>query len=153
VGTVVAYRGDTLLLRRAIWYGAETTAVALGDADRLEVSVGKRRRVLKGALLGLTGGGAAGAVLGAATHSDAPSRCYHEGRQVPCIFNLNFGRGFSAMVGGVFGGAVGLVTGLAVGARQVDRWEAVPLARRASRLRLVPPTERSGIGVAVAVGF
>src|SRR5688572_19907400 len=55
VGTVLAYRGDTLLLRRPTWNGAETTSVGLGAVRRLEVSVGKRRRLLKGAALGLTG--------------------------------------------------------------------------------------------------
>ena len=153
VGTVLAYRGDTLLLQRPTWSGAETTSVRLADVRRLEVSVGKRRRMFNGALLGLSAGGAAGALLGAVSYSDKPSRCYREGAEVPCFVNLDFGRGFSAMAGGVVGGAAGLVTGLLVGARRVDRWEEVELARRTSGLRIIPPTGRSGIGLAVAGAF
>ena len=153
VGTVLAYRGDTLLLQRATWNGAETTSVRLGEVRRLEVSVGKRRRMFNGALLGLSAGGAAGALLGAASYSNAPSRCYRDGTEVPCVISLDFGRSFSAMAGGVVGAAAGLVTGLLVGARRVDRWEALELARRSSRLHVIPPVDRSGIGLAVAAAF
>lgn len=153
VGTVLAYRADTLLLGRPNRSAAETTAVPLAAVRRLEVSVGKRRRLLKGALVGLTGGAAAGALLGAVTYSDAPSRCYRGGEEVPCFISLDFGRGFSAMAGGVLVGAAGLVIGLAVGARRVDRWEAVELARRTSRLWIRPPADGSGIGVAFTTTF
>lgn len=82
---------------------------------RREVSVGTRRRVLSGALLGLTGGAAAGALAG------APSRCYKDGGEVPCIVSLDFGRGFSVMAGGVLGGVAGLVTGLLVASKLNER--------------------------------
>jgi hypothetical protein len=153
VGTVLAYRGDTLLVRRLTGGAEDTTRVRLGDVQRLEVSVGKRRRRRAGALLGLAGGGAAGAVVGAVTYADQPSRCTQNGSAVPCVVDLDFGRGFSAAAGGVLGAAAGLVIGLAVGARQVDRWAAVDVARRSSRLRVVPHGGRFGSGLAVVAGF
>ena len=117
-GRVLARRADTLVVRRDLdsWGdSSDTLRVLLGDVSALAVSVRRHRRVGKGALIGLMVGAAAGAVVGAATYKPT---------------YIDPGRGGTALIVGVLGGAGGAAVGALVGAVKVDKWEAVALRRQ-----------------------
>ena len=88
-GTLLGRRGDSLLVLGT--RAPDTLRVALGTVRRLDVSLGPRRRVLRGALTGYAAGVALGGLLGYAAL---------DARQ-PASSNLKgFGFGVGAMLGG-----------------------------------------------------
>jgi hypothetical protein len=136
VGSVLAIRGDTLLLEhqtstlqpghgRRAW-STDTTAVPVATVTRLEVSAGRRTNIDKGVRKGLLIGGAVGLALGVAMAAD------DEGNDFVCD-------GAGCVASGVAGGAVwGLLIGLAIGAfSSRDDWRPV-LAQPSAPVALIP---------------
>lgn len=113
-GTLIGRRGDSLLVLGAP--APDTLRVGLGTVRRLEVSLGPRRRVLRGALTGYAAGVVLGGLLGTLA-IDAGQ---------PAGSNLG---GFGLGVGAMIGGGAGLITGILVGRRPVERWQTVSLPR------------------------
>ena len=115
-GTLLGRPGDTLLVVLPV-RGApapDTLRVALGAVRRLDVSLGRRRRVLGSALTGYAAGAALGGLVGyLALDAGQPAGSNLKG--------LGFG------VGAMLGSGAGLVTGIVVGRRPVERWQAVSL--------------------------
>ena len=110
VGTVAALESDTLTVQ--VEGRADQLALPLASVTSLEVSRGRKSNIAKGAGIGLLAGGASGALFGIVGCAADP--CEYPGAVV-----LFFG---------VFGGGLGLLTGLVVGAATSgERWEAVPL--------------------------
>jgi hypothetical protein len=136
-GTLVALTADTLEVRLA--GHAEVSHVPLAQVTRLDVSLGKQRRLMRFAGVGLVVGGAVGAATGAA----AGSSCDGE--------FLCPGAGGGAVLGGVFLGSVGGIIGLIAGVVPTERWERVPLEAR--RISLVTPSSRHGHGVGLKFAF
>jgi hypothetical protein len=137
-GTVLGVRGDTLLLLRA--RSKDTLPVVLSAVRSAEVSRGTRTRISDGITLGALGG----ALLGAAVEGvvllnlDDGGMC-GDG----CAMLLATGAGLAA--GAVLGGIAGTVP--------VERWQPVTWRGRSSRTGLMVPTYRSGIGLAMTLGF
>jgi len=143
VATVIAQRGDTLVLRSE---GAlNSVAVPLAGVTGLEVSRGRHTRVRRGLVVGLLGGALVGAVSAFAAYESDPCA---QGQFFGC-FDMGRGEqmGLGAVAGGVLGAAVGSVVGLAW---RTVRWERVSLPPRIARVRLAP---MPGGGLAVGVAF
>ena len=116
-GSVVSATSDTVVILPA--KQSFSTSIRTPDIARIEVARGTHTRKLQGALLGLFGGAAAGAIYASATYK--PPKCE------PGTFCLDlFGQGGDAVAGGVLGGLVGTVVGMIVGDRKTDTW--VPVA-------------------------
>lgn len=137
IGTMVALTADTLEVRLA--GQSEAAHVPLAQVTRLDVSLGKQRRLMRFAGVGFIVGGALGAVTGGA----AGSSCTGE--------MLCPGGGGGAVLGGVFFGSVGGIIGLIAGVAPSERWERVPLEAR--RISLVAPSGNHGRGVGLRVAF
>jgi hypothetical protein len=135
VGTVLAYRGDTLVLLRGP--RADTVRVALGPAHRLDVSLGTRRRLGRGVGLGLVLGAAVGGAAGLVVGSlEDPSWS-----------------GLAGTLGALGGASAGALGGAAWGGRRVEQWARVTAPRRTTRLQVTPRTAPSGPQLAVALVF
>ncbi len=137
-GTLVRQDPDSFWVQLA----GRTAPVSLARSAvvRLEVSLGQKRAVGQGALIGAGLGAIAGFVAGGYAASRSRS-CGTPGLADVCYVDW-YGRAFrGALLGGAMGGAVGAAVGYAV---RTDRWEGVPLSR-AHHLALVP----RGAGVAL----
>lgn len=141
IAEVVTGRADTLFVRWPEF--ASTTAVPLAEVSRLEVSTGRHRKVLRGAVVGTLSAGAAGFVLGAATYS-------------PCTSTEPFGcllaptsRGESAAVGGAVGGVLGLIVGTLVGLPNREGWQRMSLDARRVAVAVTPRASSTSLGVTV----
>ncbi len=107
----------------------------LDSVTRLDVSRGRKSNTIKGALWGLLGGGAAGAMTGAL-----------------CDWGPFVDCGSARMIGtgAGIGGATGLVIGAGLGAMIIsERWEEVPL----DRLRVSFAKHREGFALGLSVSF
>lgn len=113
-GTLLGRRGDSLLVLGAL--APDTVRLALETVRRLDVSLGPRRRVLRGALTGYAAGVVLGGLLGYAALDTGQ----------PAGSNL---KGLGMAMGGMLGGGAGLVTGIIVGRRPVERWQSVSIPR------------------------
>ncbi|AHG90378.1 hypothetical protein J421_2841 [Gemmatirosa kalamazoonensis] len=113
---VVAMRGDTLVVAVD---RAETVAVPLTRDTRVELFRGRRRRPLRGFLMGAGTCAAIGAAVGAIMPDDPPGE-------------FTIGRGDRAAILGGALGIVGGVIGLIAGAAGDDVWQpvAVPVDGR-----------------------
>lgn len=110
VATVSAVRSDSLVL---LMKKGNSATVALSDIDQMQVSVGRRRTVLRGMLAGGLIGAIGGAVIGAVTYKPCEGFC---------IFASD-NAGEEAAIAGTALGVVGLVVGGIVGAiNTTDRW-------------------------------
>jgi hypothetical protein len=138
VGTVVQVTADSLEVRFAD--RTVPTHMAVGQLTRLDVSLGKERRVMHRAGVGFFVGGGVGAALGAIGESDCDSS------ELFCL-----GAGGGALLGGIFLGAVGGVVGMVAGLSPSERWERVSLER--SRFSLVAPTRGHGRGLGLSLAF
>jgi hypothetical protein len=137
IGTLLAVRGDTMLMR--LEDSADTTALAMSDLTKLEVSTGHRRPIARGLGIGLLAGAAIGVVVGAASGDD------REGF-------ISLSAEEKAAVGAVFFGGVGGVAGGIIGAtRRVERWQRVSLAT--ARPTIGPGLDGRGIEIAILVRF
>jgi hypothetical protein len=139
VATMVSPGTDTVLVRWEKSTG--TAAVPLAEVSRLDVSTGRHRNLVKGAVLGTLGGAALGAVAAAATFepctSTAPFGC----------FGAFESRGEAGTAGAVLAGAVGLVVGTVIGIRSHEGWHRVPLDARRVAVALTPRGRATGLGV------
>ena len=111
-GTVVRTSSDTLWVRHDA--RTDTAAIALAGLRLLERSHGHKRRVGRGAAIGLAVGAAIGAVVGAASAPD-PETC-----SIVCPRPAG-----AAMIVGVAGGVPGAIIGMIAGARRREVWQRV----------------------------
>lgn len=139
IGVVVTPGADTLLVRWQEY--TSSVAVPIAEISRLEVSNGRHRKVAKGALVGTLTGGAAGAMLGAATYS-------------PCTSKEAFGcllaptaRSEAVAVGGVLGGTLGLLVGTLAGLPSRESWHRVSLDARRVAVAVKPGARGTDLGV------
>ena len=141
VATVVAHRGDTLLVQWPEFTSA--VAVPLAGISRLEVSTGRHRRVLKKMFVGTAAGGVTGALLGAASYEPCESTefmgCFLEPKN----------RMESAAWGGGVGGALGLVIGSLAGLVRHEGWKRVSLDERRVAVAVTPRAHGTRLGVAL----
>ena len=118
-GSVVSSTSDTIFFRSA--KQSNPTALGAPNIVKLEVAHGTHTRTMKGTLLGLTFGALGGAALAAATYKTPKCQTF-------CIDV--FGRGDTAALGGVLGGAAGAIVGGIWGARPTDTWVPVTVPQR-----------------------
>jgi hypothetical protein len=137
-GTVMAVSADTLEV--LLPDRAETARLPLDQLNRLEVSYGMQRQMLRRAGIGFLVGGGIGAIGLAAEESGC------DRRRDFCL-----GTGGGALVGGIFYGAVGGVLGLVAGVIPSEKWERVPLQER--RISLVLPSGAQGTRVGLRLAF
>lgn len=132
VTTVTEVRGDTIVVAAQ----GGVRAVALRDVTSMDVSSGRRNRVVRNGLIGLGTGAAGGFLLGVLTF-DEPG------------FLVAGPAEAGAMLGTLFG-LVGLITGGVVGAfDHTDRWQPVKGTFRAS----ISPTRSGGARLALSRTF
>jgi hypothetical protein len=141
IGTVVAQRGDTLLVK---WPEvANAVAVPLAGISRLDVSTGRHRRVVKGLVLGTAVGSVTGALIGAASYEPC------EATEAFDCFLEPENRAQSAVVSGVVGGALGLVVGSLVGLARHERWKPVSLGEHRVAFAVTPRAHGTRLGVSL----
>jgi len=141
VATVVARIGDTLVVRAPGL--AKPLALPLAEISRLDVSTGRHRNLGKGMLVGIVAGGAVGAGLGAVTYQPCTSTEF-----LGCL-GAPSDRGESVTIGGILGGALGLVAGSLIGAARRDTWKRVPLDGSRVAVSVRPRAHGAGLGVAL----
>jgi hypothetical protein len=141
IAVVVARSADTLLVRWPEYTNA--VAVPFAEISRLDVSTGRHRNVLKGAVVGTLSAGAVGAVLGAATYTPCESTEF-----LGC-FLAPTSAAESAAVGGVVGGVLGLIVGSLVGLPARDDWRRVSLDEQRVAVAVTPRGRGTDLGVSL----
>lgn len=132
VTTVTEVRGDTIVVASQ----AGVRPIALSDVSAIEVSTGRRNRVVRDGLIGLGTGFTAGFLLGALTYEEPD-------------FLVAGPEEAGALVGTMFG-LVGLVAGAVIGAFDyTDRWAPVRGTFKAS----IGPTRSGGVRLALSRAF
>ncbi|HUR91133.1 MAG TPA: hypothetical protein VMY38_00520 [Gemmatimonadaceae bacterium] len=132
VTTVTEVRGDSIVVAGQ----AGVRAVALSDVTAIEVSTGRRNRIVRDGLIGLGAGFAGGFLLGALTY-EGPDFLVGSSMEAGALL-------------GTFFGVVGLITGGVVGAfDHADRWQPVQGALKAS----IGPTRSGGVSLALSRAF
>jgi hypothetical protein len=121
-GSVVSATSDTLVFLPV--KQSASTALSTPNIARIEVVTGTHTNKLKGALLGLFAGAAAGAIYGAASYT--PPKC--DATTSWCLDI--FGRQGNTVAGGVLGSLLGILTGTIVGSRESDTWVPVAVPAR-----------------------
>jgi hypothetical protein len=114
IGNLVRIIGDTATI---VDTSGSITTLVLGSDRRLDLSLGRHRRVGRSARTGFLMGAVAGAALGAATWAPCPPDAFL------CFQPEN--RGQAAVLGGVVLGVPGLLVGALVGTAKSERWERV----------------------------
>lgn len=137
VGNLVRITGDTAAIVDA---NGTLTTVVLGPSRRLELSLGRRRQVGRGAGTGFLLGAVAGAALGAASWKPCEPNAFL------CLQPEN--RGQAAVLGGVLLGVPGLVVGALAGSARRERWERV---RRQADVSVHVAPSQARIGVQLAL--
>jgi len=128
--TLSGWRADSLLLDLA---GGSTLAVPRSALTRLEISRGRKSKVMTGALVGLLVGTAATAAFLAGFCSDSDTLC--ESDEVFRAFAI------IALPPTAIGAAIGL-------AIRVERWESLGLPPPA-----IGSAALTGVGIRVALGW
>ncbi len=143
LGTVIMLERDSM---RVYWRdGDSSTTIALADVQRLEVSLGRHRRVLRSIGMGTVISAGGFALLTALTHGDS---CPSTG----CDW-FYLSRGEAATLAGIMGAIGGAVVGGIVGAvRTSERWHTLTRGDVTARLAITPQLGRSN-GVHVRVAF
>lgn len=138
-GRVTAVQGDDFLVARDRL--ADTVRLSASQLSSLDLSVGRHKRRWRGAGVGLLGGAALGAVIGAATYRkpDCSGATYF------CDLN----RGFDAAFGAVVFGGIGAATGALVGAGKADDWKPLALPARTSLELFVRPAGNARLGLSL----
>jgi hypothetical protein len=116
-GTVVSTTKESIVFQQKSLNVPQTLGV--NAISQMDISQGTHSRALKGAFWGLWIGGAVVAGITAATWQ----------KPKDCGFCMDFGRGGDAAMAGVFGGALGAVVGLLVGAMPTETWVPVDIPR------------------------
>ena len=145
IGTLISW-DTTVVLARGVkpTTAADTVRVPAAALTLVEVSLRRKSREGRGALLGAVAGGVAGALVGAMTHEDyIPSDVLFGG----CLFASSEAE---AIAGGVLIlGAAGTLVGLVIGSLvKTDEWRVVPLPKTALRLE---PTPQGSVALTFAV--
>jgi len=139
VAIMVAPSADTMLVR---WpENTDAVAVPLAEVSRLDVSTGRHRKLLKGALVGTLSAGTVGALLGAASYSPCKSTEF-----MGC-FLAPTSASESALLGGAVGGVLGLVVGTLAGLPRREGWHRVPLDARRVAVAVTPRAHATSLGV------
>jgi len=129
IGTVIAQRGDSLILRND--RAGERVSVALSSIGQLQIGHKGQNGylVLAKAGAGLLVGAAAGAVAGPLFTGACLSSNKDPEHLAGCSAALmeGEGSGHAAVLGGLGGALIGAVAGLVTGA---ERWEAVDITPR-----------------------
>jgi hypothetical protein len=139
VGHVTRLVADTLYLAtessgQVLWYHRS-------EIGRFDVSVGRRRHVLRGFGIGAGIGALAGVAVGYGSGNDS---CTPSEREW-CI--LVFSREHKAFIAGTAFGVVGGVVGTLIGLRPTDDWRPGAMPRISVRPTVSPG---GGVGLAVA---
>ena len=134
---VVAASVDTIVLRPDGASGFDVT-VPRGEITQLDVSVGRRTRKARFALIGLGAGSVVGGIAGAASYSDP---CKTEAAICAGFFYET--RGSDAFAGAVAGALLGAVAGAIAGQLSpTDQWKQHSLGTHGSSLRILPAPNR-----------
>ena len=129
-GTVVTLTGEDIVVDQR---GGDQVTIPLQSVTLLEVSRGRKSKLLLGLGLGFVGGAGAGAAI-------IPERCGLDFPEAGC-------RAVGATVGAVGGALFGAIVGALI---KTERWEEVPL----DQLRVSFAPQRDGrFGVGVSVSF
>lgn len=128
-GTVRELRGDTAIVRTRGGFDRE---LAVSEAGPIQASAGNDR--MAGAIHGMVGGTGAGALVGLMAGGLSDSGGGEDG-------------GFyTAVAGGMLGGAVGLFAGILIGS---ERW--IPVSSGARATVGAAPASEGGVAVGVTV--
>ncbi len=101
--------------------GVYRYTIPLNSIERLDVSLGRKKRTGRGALIGLSSGALLGALISLATYEECNSDEF-----MGCLFHFN--KGESALLGATAGGFVGLIVGTVSGySIKTDKWERIPV--------------------------
>lgn len=134
---IVAAGGDTVAFRSE--RESVTRTLPIADIQAVDVSMGERRQVMRGAGLGLALGAGIGIVLGYATYEPCDGWC---------ILGPS-SRSESAAFGGIGGGVLGLLVGTTIGVfNKTEKWQRV---QPNTSVGLVPA--RGGAGIAISHAF
>jgi hypothetical protein len=144
---VVSVSADTIVVRPDHASGFDVT-LPRAAITQLDVSVGRRTRKGRFALIGLGAGSLVGGVLGAASFSDPcksqPSVC--SGFIYDTRGSVAFG---GAVTGALLGAAAGAITGQL---SRTDDWKHHPLGTQGASLRVLPAPSR-GRSVALVLSM
>src|SRR5687767_15287993 len=111
---IEATANDTVVFRSERY--PVTRSLALSEISAVDVSLGQRRRTLRGAGIGLAAGATIGAVAGYATYEPCNGWCF---------FGPSSPEGAAAW-GGAAGGVLGLVAGTTIGfLMKSEKWQRV----------------------------
>jgi hypothetical protein len=116
-GTMLAYRGGSLLLRRD--RSRDSVWLAVPDLQALDVSVARRRPVVRRTLTGLV----VGALIGAGIGTVGGDQQTGDGPLT---------RENKMAIGAIVIGGAGTIVGFLTGIAKTDVWRAVPLPPRPS---------------------
>jgi hypothetical protein len=140
VTTIMDVRDDSIV----VGVRGSSRTIGLADVTALEASTGRRRQVLRDALLGLGIGVVAGAAIGAITYEECVPQTFFD-----CMMAFESATE-SAAFGGILFGAAGLLTGAVVGVfDRKDSWAPVDLPVRAA----IVPTRSGGVSVMLSRTF
>src|SRR5687767_2084428 len=111
---IISTANDTVVFRSERY--PVTRSLALSEISAVDVSLGQRRRTLRGAGIGLAAGATIGAVAGYATYEPCNGWCF---------FGPSSPEGAAAW-GGAAGGVLGLVAGTTIGfLMKSEKWQRV----------------------------
>jgi len=144
-GTVLSSVGDTITL--TVKGQTNPLMVPVTSINRLEVTKGKKSKIVTGAVVGLFAGASLGAIVGYF------GTCSTDQQRQTCELDGSVGETKAATAvisAGVLGG-LGLLLGTVIGvAIKVDRWEEVPLNQIGTGPR---PQNKSGLVLSVSYNF
>jgi len=142
-GLVVAANGDTLHVLRD--YTRDTSVVVISRLTALDLSTGRHKRRVLGAVYGLFGGAALGAVIGAVS--------YRKQTCAPGTFLCDYpGQAGDEAIGAVLLGGAGTIVGAIVGAGKADSWRRV-IPRESAQVGLVVPGAAGRLAFGASLRF
>ena len=139
IGAVVSHSADSLVLR--IDADGRSIALPTVEVSQVDVSVGSRTHMLRGAGTGALAGIIVGAMLGYATLEEL--RCTPDNEY--CIDTKTIMMGGAAVIG-----ALGTVAGFLAGMRSTEEWTPASRGRVTPRVGVRPA---SGGGVALSASL